>query len=102
MTDQSVSRATAAMAGALAAEPGSESAGQFLAIVTACFREVEATMSLPEFLRRASRGLAPLLAPTPELVERIAASTDEGEIERLLRDDWLLDSLHNASRRVLD
>jgi hypothetical protein len=101
MTTNQISRASSALAGALAAPPGSPAEEQFLVIVMNCFR-AQGALPLPEFMRQAFRGLVPVLTPTPELIERISLSDDEEEIERLLRDDWLLDSLHTAGKRILD
>jgi DNA-binding phage protein len=98
MADQTLSRASAALAGALASDDP-EAVRHFTAIITECSTRSE--LSLAEFERRVIEGLDRVLGrSTARIAERTVGMADEAEVAGIVRTE-LFAALASAGRRVL-
>jgi hypothetical protein len=97
-TDQTINRASAALAGALAADDP-DLRVHFIEILSTCF--TESHLSAEEFDRQACDGIRAALDQwAPAAAQLVVRTNDEDEIERILH-NGMLDALRAASCRVM-
>jgi hypothetical protein len=98
-TNQTLNRATAALAGALATDDP-EVSKHFVAIIAECFAQ-QSELLLPEFERQVTNGLHPVLdRSAAAIAERTTGMSNVEQVEAIIRDE-MLGSLARAGRQVL-